>query len=358
MAKQEPAAASLTLNNTKKELLDAYNLLLAQMKDKRETEMKPEQKAEEKQIHKAIETADALSLQGIGKEIGDLKSEIGKTLAELADKLEEETAKYLRVKKAVEVREKELQEFYEIEKTAMTLAALLETQQQKRRQFEAEIAAQKEQLKADVETVRAKWDEERLAHDIEIKERDTAEKKKRDREAEEFKYRVEREQQLAREQFDYEKARMERELAFKKEQLEKDLVERERALAAREAELAQLRERAQAFPKELETAVAKAVKEASDRLTKELQAREELLKKEYQGEQKVLTSRIESLQASAKEQTQQIARLTAQLEKSYGQVQDIAVKAIEGSAGIKAPAYSASASSDPVRRAAMGGGEG
>ena len=85
---------------------------------------------------------------------------------------------------------------------------------------------------------------------------------------------------------------------------------------------------------------------------------EELLKKEYQGDQKVLTSRIESLQAALKEQPQQVARLNTQLEKSYSQVQDIAVKAIEGSAGIKAPAYAASGASEMVRRAGQEAGRG
>jgi uncharacterized coiled-coil protein SlyX len=45
----------------------------------------------------------------------------------------------------------------------------------------------------------------------------------------------------------------------------------------------------------------------------------------------VLQSRIDSLQQTVKEQQQQIARLSAQIEKSYSQVQEIAVKAIEGS---------------------------
>ncbi|HWE04130.1 MAG TPA: hypothetical protein VG326_17115 [Tepidisphaeraceae bacterium] len=37
----------------------------------------------------------------------------------------------------------------------------------------------------------------------------------------------------------------------------------------------------------------------------------------------------------AKEQSDQIARLSSQAEKGYVQVQDIAVKAIEGSSGSK-----------------------
>lgn len=55
------------------------------------------------------------------------------------------------------------------------------------------------------------------------------------------------------------------------------------------------------------------------------------MKKEHEGEQGVLQSRLESLQQTVKEQQEQISRLSSQIDKSYGQVQDIAVKAIEGS---------------------------
>lgn len=128
---------------------------------------------------------------------------------------------------------------------------------------------------------------------------------------------------------------MERELGLRREELERDLTAREQALKEREAELNQLRERAAAFPGELAAAVDKAVKETTQRLTRESEAREALMRKEFEGEQKVLQSRIESLQQTVKEQQQQIAKLSAQIEKSYGQVQDIAVKAIEGSGSVR-----------------------
>ena len=139
-----------------------------------------------------------------------------------------------------------------------------------------------------------------------------------------------------------------------REELEKDLTEREQAVAAREAELAELRQRVQAIPQEIEAAVAKAVEEATARLRQETQTHEELLTKDFEGERNVLTSRIESLQQTAKEQAQQIARLSAQIEKSYGQVQDIAVKAIEGSASVKALASMEARLAEQARRPAQG----
>ena len=110
---------------------------------------------------------------------------------------------------------------------------------------------------------------------------------------------------------------------------------RERAIADREEELNDLRKKVSAFPKEMETAIAKAIKETTEKLSLEAKNREELQKKEFMGEKNVLTTRIESLEKIAKDQSDQITKLSQQLEKAYQQVQDVAVKTIEGSSNTK-----------------------
>jgi hypothetical protein len=340
------------VTSSKKELLAAYKELQKQLQERREGELKPEQKLKERQDKAAVETAEAIATEGIGKQVATLKAEISRVLADLSDKMDEATARWVQVKRAVEVKEAELVEIYEIQKAASTLAALLEAQRQKREQFESDMAGRKAALDAEIEETRAEWSGEKQAREAEAKEREGAEKKAREREAEEFKYRSARERQLAKEEFEFEKSRLQRELQVKREELERGLAEREKALKERETELAALQQKAAAFPKELDAAVAKAVKEATERLTREAAAREELLRKDAEAEQKVLSSRIEALQETVKAQAAQIARLSAQIEKSYGQVQDIAVKAIEGSANAKTIAALQAQAAETGRRAA------
>lgn len=327
----EPTIPQITGSSTKQEMLAAYKEMVKRLKEKREAELKPQQRAEEKQKEQAMQVAESLSTEGIAREVSNLRSEISKVLIELSDRMEEEIGKYLHLKRAVEAREKELVELAGIEKEALSLAALLEAQKERRERFDSEMSEKKQALEAEMASTRAGWKEEQKAHDAEVQAREAAEKRKREREAEEYTYAFERQKRLAQEQFDYEKARMERETQLHREELERDLRAREQTLAAKEAELVQLREKAAAFPAELAAAVDKAVKETNARLTRESEAREALLRKEFEGEQKVLQSRIESLQQTVKEQQQQIVRLSTQIEKSYGQVQEIAVKAIEGS---------------------------
>jgi hypothetical protein len=325
----------LSLSNTQQEMLEAYSAVLKQLEAQREAELKPEKRLEEKKAKEVIQVAESLSSEGVAKEISTLKIETGKMLAQISDRLEEEVNKFRAIQNAITLKEKELQELYEIERSAVTLAALIESQNQKRQAFESEMAEKKEALSQEIEALRAEREKEKNDHEAEIKERDIAEKKRRDREREEYEYSFKREQKLAKDRFEDEKAKLEKEIQIKKEQMQSELKEREKVVAEKEEELNELRMKTNAFPKELETAVAKAIKETTDRLNLEAKNREELVKKEFIGERNVLTTRIESLQKIAKEQSEQIAKFSQQLEKAYQQVQDIAVKTIEGSSTIK-----------------------
>ena len=333
----------VSLTNTKQEMLDAYNELVKQLEEKREIELKPEEKIEEKAVKKIVEVADSLSIDGIVAGIGNLKAEVGKVLNQLTEMLDREVGKYETVKQAVEVKEKELQEIYEIQKSASGLAALLEAQNIKREEFEIEMGEKKEALTEEIQSRRAEWEKEKKLHETDIKERDASEAKKRERENEEYSYALAREQQLARDQFEAdkkkyaeEKAELEREIQLRKEQTEKEFAEREQVIRQSEEELDELRKKVAAFPKELETTLNKEVKASVEKVQLEAANRDELLRKEFEGERNVLSTRVAALERTLQEQTAQIAKLNQQLEKAYSQVQDIAVKAVEGSSGAKA----------------------
>ena len=168
-----------------------------------------------------MEIADAVASDGIPNQIASLKSEIGKMLNGLADRLEQETAKYAQIKVAVSAAEADLREIYEIEKAAASLAALLEAQRQEREQFQKEMAAERERLEGEIDTHREvfdeevktqrdQWKKEKAEYENSVKERNAAAEKQRQREQEEWKYAFEREKHLAEEQRQHELARLDR----------------------------------------------------------------------------------------------------------------------------------------------------
>jgi len=325
----------LSMSSTKQEMLEAYNALLRKIQEKREGELKPEKKIEEKKTQEAVRVAESLTVEGVAKEIGDLKLDIGKMLSQITDWLEGEVNKFIAIRNAIAAKEKELQELYEIDRAAMTLAALIEAQHEKRQEFELETAREKEELKSEIESTRSEWEKDQAEHEAAVKDRDTAEKKRQTREKEEFEYAFKKEQQQAKDRFEYEKAKLENEIKTKKEQAENELKAREADISEKEDELNDLRKKVSLFPKELETTVNRAIKETSDRLILEARTKEELLKKEFEGERNVLNTRVEALEKMVTEQTDRIAKLSQQLEAAYQKVQDIAVKTVEGSSSFK-----------------------
>ena len=206
----------LSLSSTKQEMLEAYNTVLKQLEAQREAELKPEKKLEEKKAKEVIQVAESLSSEGIARETSNLKIETGKMLAQISDRLEEEIGKFKAIQNAIVLKEKELQELYEIERSAVTLAALIESQNQKRQAFEIEMAEKKEALSQEIEALRAQREQEKKEYEEEIKERDMTEKKRREREKDDYEYSFKREQKLTKDKFEDEKSKLEKEIQIKK----------------------------------------------------------------------------------------------------------------------------------------------
>jgi hypothetical protein len=339
MTQEKDELPDISMTNTKKEMLAAFSELKKKLHEKAETELKPEKKKDEMRKAEVINTADKLTSDGTATKINELKVEIGKMLSQVSDKLEEEAVNYLKLKESIELKKKELKEIYDIEESAFALAALIEAQKQKKQEFDEEITGKKESLEAEIQQKRLAWEKEKQEHEAAVKERDTEEKKMRERQKEEFQYNFKREQQLSKNVFYDEKEKMEKELTAAKEAFEKkaaetgkSLNEREEKVKEREKFINDLQKQVDQFPGQLDSAVNKAVKEVTEKLTLEAKKNEELLKKGYEGETNVLKTKIESLEQLVAQQDKQITDLSQRLEKSYGKVQDIAVKAIEGSA--------------------------
>lgn len=336
MPEKTAQAKKISMSSTKTEMLEVYNAILGEMREKEKSALRPDEEIEKKRKKEAVDLTDGLSSDGVVKEVNALKAELGKILISLSEQLEEEVSKYRKVKEAIEVKEKELDEIYGIQKEAQSLVVLIEVQSQKRQEFEKEMADKREEWNRQLQKMRAEQDEERKLYEVRVKEQDAEGLRLRQRTKEEFDYAFKREQQLARNKFEDEKAKQEKELELKKEQVERQLAEREKNLTEQEERVKELQEEVDNSPKEIDAAIQKAVKETTEKLQSEARNREELLKKSFEGEKNVLLAKLESLEKTAKEQKEQITKLSQALEKAYQQVEDIAVKTVGGAFDLRA----------------------
>lgn len=325
--KAHEETVKVSTSNTKKEILEAYEQLKKQFEDGAQNTLEPEKEKQRLKNEEVIVAAETLAATKVIESIDALKSSLSLTLADVAAKMEQEVNRYGKVKEATAVKEAELKEIFGIEQCAYSLAALLETQKQKKASFEEEMRLANEV-----------WEEKKGEYSIALKEQQDQDKKMRQREQEEYDYKLKREREQKTNALRDEISGLEKELAQKKEVFEQkvgvkeiELKERETLVAREEKRLVDLEVQVEKFPDELAKAVNKTETETTKRLTSEMARNEELLRKTFEGEKNVLNTKIEALEQLSAEQRKRVEQLSAQLEKAYGKVQDIAVTAVSSS---------------------------
>jgi hypothetical protein len=279
-------------------------------------------KSREAEIRTAVE---GLSVETVVGQISNLGLEVSKSLAALSDQLAQEVHRLATVREAVALEQTELGRLHKIDVAATALDQLVQDYGRQKEQLEAEIAAQ-----------RASWEEELRQTERERKEQDELLKKQRQRETDDYEYRKSLERKKAQDKYDEEIKLQDRANKEKQESLEKSWREREAALKASEEELKSLRKEAAEFPARLQRESEKAVAEAVRASEQKSEQRILLLTKDSEGEKRMAELRIKSLEENLARQSTQMAALEKQIEEAKRQVQEIAVKAIEGASGARA----------------------
>jgi hypothetical protein len=329
----------ISMKNTKKELLDIINKMQSEMASKEENKLNPEKVKTETRAKETLKKAEEISESDLGAQIHTLKMAINKELSAMADKIASEANKYITLQESIRLKQSEIEEIYGIEKQAASLAVLLESQNQAREEFEAEMGLKREKLDKEIADSKAVWEFEKKSFKETMAEEKRKIEQERQREEEEYSYNKQRSRALEENAFADKIAALEKEISEKKDSLDKQvkekttaLEEREREILDREKQMNQLEIQVERFPKELEEAVTKAIATKEKELTANFNQQKELLTKGFEGELRVLEAKITSLEATVKDQVKQIDKLGSQQEKAYQQVQNIAEKAVAGAA--------------------------
>jgi len=274
------------------------------------------------EIRQAVE---GISVEGVVQKLSGLSLEISKALADLSGKLVAEVEKLTSIREAVALEAKELERLHKIDIAATAIDQLIQDYQSQKQQLEVEISAQRET-----------WTAEELERARELKEYEDNLKRQRQREVEDYEYRKSLERKKAQDKYDEDQRLLEKKNKEKQEELQKSWTQRESALKEKEEEWARLQKEVADFPgrlkKETDFAVGNAVKSAEQRFEQQMI----LLRKDSESEKRLAELQIKALQETALRQSAEIEKLQALLEEAKRQVQDIAVKAIEGASGAQA----------------------
>jgi hypothetical protein len=268
---------------------------------------------------------EGVSVEQVVQRISGLGLEVSRALADVSEKLTQEVHLLAAVREAVALERRELERLHKIDVAATALDQLVQDYAREMQRLEAEAQAQ-----------RRAWEEEAARIERERKEQEEALKKQRQREIEDYEYRKNLERKKAQDKHEEEVRLRDKKNQEQQEALEKGWQQREATLKEREEELARLRAEVAEFParlqREVEASAQQARKDAEARLDQQMV----LIRKDAETEKRLAELRAKTLEEVQARNAARIAALEKQLEEAKQQVQDIAVKAIEGASGARA----------------------
>jgi hypothetical protein len=322
------AKAPARARRPKPEVQREFESIRDEMEAARESADAKRAEAERLREAETRQAVEGLTIESVVRRMSGLGFEVTKALAALSEQLVQEVNRLESVREAVEVETKELSRLHKIDVAATALDYLVQDYRTQQETLEAEIAGK-----------RAEWEDEARTAERERKEQEESLRKARQREIDDYEYKKQIERKKAQDKYDEDMRLLEKKNAEKQEALEKKWAERETALKAREQEFERYRKEAEEFParlrQESERAAADASKAAEARFEQQILA----LKKDIETEKRLADLQIRTLQETTARQAETIASLEKQVTDAKQQVQDIAVKAIEGASGSKALAH-------------------
>jgi hypothetical protein len=287
-------------------------------------DQKAEQLAKARQAE-VMQSVDGISVEGEVQRISTLGVGISKALADVSDKLVQEVQRLAAVREAVAIDRREIEQLHRIDVAATSLDQLIQDHQREKERLDAEIAAQ-----------RAAWEEESRNTERERKETEDQLRKLRQRESEDYEYKKTQERKKAQDKYEEDQRLVEKRNKEKQEELERGWKQRGEALKAQEDELNQLRQESAGAAARIKAEVERATKEATRAAELRFEQQIVMMKKDAEAEKRVSELLVKNLEEAIARQSAQTASLEKQLTEAKQQVQEIAVRAIEGASGARA----------------------
>ncbi len=321
-----------TTKDSKSQILQNFQQILADKKkieSKVETKEQSAEKAKNKQL---LEVASTYTIDSIIKGLADLQLDFGSITSGLSEKLKQESSKLDELKRAIEIEAEQLQELQQIRVVADAFHILTEEHQEKLTVLEQNAANQREILEKDTTQKRKIWGKEQQEFETAVQEKTAFTIKQRQSEAADHQYDLQRERKIETDAYEETKRTSERDLQESTREKEKNWVEREKLLSDNQAEFEKNQTKAAGFEEELKQAYTKAKEEAIQEVSREAKVKADLVDKEWEGSKQGYELKVQSLQQTIERQTEQIAEISAQLQATMKQSQDLAMKAFASKA--------------------------
>ncbi len=321
-----------TAKDSKAQILQNFQQILADNKkieSKVETKEQSADKAKNKQL---LEVASTYTIDSIVKGLADLQLDFGSITSGLSEKLKQESSKLDELKRAIEIEAEQLQQLQKIRVVADALHILTQEHQEKLTVLEQKSTKEREIIEKDTTQKRKIWGKEQQEFDAEVQEKTVLTIKQRQGEVADHQYDLQRERKIETDAYEETKRTSERDIQESTREKEKNWTEREKLLSDNQAEFEKNQTKAAGFEEELKQAYTKAKEEAIQEVSREAKVKADLVDKEWEGSKQGYELKVQSLQQTISLQTEQIAEISAQLQATMKQAQDLAMKAFASKA--------------------------
>jgi len=324
----KPTKPPVRAKRAKSEVQEEFEEIRREVETARESADPKAEQAASLRAAEVRQAVEGITVERVVQAISGMGLEITKSLSDISGKLLAEVEQLASVREAVNLERAELDRLHKIDVAATALDQLVQDHAREKERLEAEIASQ-----------RSAWEDESRDTERERKEQEESLKKSRAREIEEYEYKKALERKKAQDKYEEDQRLQEKKNKERQEALEKSWQQRETILKEQEQELLRLRKEAQELPETVKTESEKAAVLAAKAAEQKSEQEILMLKKEAETEKRLASLQVKTLEETIVRQASQISALQKQMDEAKQQVQDIAVKAIEGASGAKALAH-------------------
>lgn len=319
---------------------DSLQQQVNQLKKQGIAETKPQKNPEKIQEKSPIQESEtkimtqttlAQDISQVIKGLQTLQVNFGGAVSSLSDRLITEASALSKIQQSIAEEIEALKELHELEEiNDNTLDELIQSYESNTKEFEQAYGEEKETLEQELANLVKTWQKEQENHLREIKERNDNYRQTKEREEQEYKYNLQLSRDLEEEEYQQQQKLLYKQLEEIKEAQETIWKEREENIAQREKEYGEAKTKVEQFEEQLAAKVKQGKEEGRGIGAYQAKIRSDLRQKEIEGEKQNYQFRLQSLQQTINNNEIRLASLSQQLDTVLKQVQDLAVKAIEG----------------------------
>ncbi len=337
---------AINSKSTKAEILAAYKelekekkALISEAKSQKsqpKTEVKPSTTSTANKSQSESVSGKNSNMEQTIKTLQQLQVNFGGAIANLSEQLIVEATTLEEIQTYINQEQQQLEELHELSEIEEdTIDNLIQQYQENSKVFQEEYSQAADNSQQEIGDLRKTWIKEKENHYREIKQRNEAREKSKKREIEEYQYNLDLARDLDEAEYDRQKQLLYKELEETRQIQEKQWQEREESITKQEEEYTTAKQKVEEFEEKLKAKVKQGEEEGKGIGTYQGKVKSDLRNKEIQGEKQNYQLKVQALESTIQNQETRIQKLSEQLDMAQKQVQDLAVKAIEGSSNRK-----------------------